>query len=149
MNRPRILSILTVVGLTASLGSADAGARTTEYESYRKVVTRTCAMVSDRQACRLAARHGLRILNVTWEDTGRFKNSAVGPNISDMTLQVQLMDPRTEKFRLYCMPVIRYPNFADKTGDISPDRFFVLAGNERNKPQRSRTSPGNQETAGD
>ncbi|MGB3312503.1 MAG: hypothetical protein WBG32_17860 [Nodosilinea sp.] len=26
--------------------------------------------------------------NVTWEDTGRFYGSAVGPNISDMTIVV-------------------------------------------------------------
>jgi len=136
MKTARVLVVLAVVAMAGDARGSDARARTGRFESYRKIVAQTCAMVRDRQACRLAERHGLRILNVTWEDTGRFKNSAVGPNISDMTLQVQLMDPRTEKFSLYCMPVIRFPNFSDKTGDISPERFLVMVGNERGRPLR-------------
>ncbi|MHC5038619.1 MAG: hypothetical protein ACYTHM_15005, partial [Planctomycetota bacterium] len=100
------------------------------------VVAKTAAMVSNSQAQALARRHGLNILNVTWEDTGRYKGSSVGPNISDMTIQVQQMDPRTERFHLTCMPVIRFPNFSDKTGDLSPDKFFLLVGNERGKALR-------------
>jgi hypothetical protein len=73
------------------------------------------------------------VLNVTWEDTGRYKGSAVGPNISDMTIQVQHMDPKTEKFQLFCMPVIRFPNFSDKSADLSPDKFQLLVGNEKGK----------------
>ena len=111
----------------------DAKRPPTEYDAYRDVITKTAAMVGDREAQSLARKYGLQILNVTWEDTGRYKNSAVGPNISDMTIQVQHMDPRSEKFTLYCMPVIRYPNFTDKTGDIAPDRFFLLVGNEKGR----------------
>jgi hypothetical protein len=102
-----------------------------QYEAYKKVVDQTAAMVSDEAAQKLAAAHGLNILNVTWEDTGRFKGSAVGPNISDMTIQVQIMDPRDEKFRLACMPVIRFPNFEDKSADLAPDKFQLLVGNEK------------------
>jgi hypothetical protein len=29
------------------------------------------------------------------------------------------------------MPVIRFPNFSDRTGDVPADRFFVRVGNER------------------
>ena len=43
-----------------------------EYDSYRQVVERTQAMVSDSEARRLVGAFGLDILNVTWEDTGRF-----------------------------------------------------------------------------
>ena len=32
------------------------------------------------------------------------------------------------------MPVIRYPNFSDLSGDISPDEFFLLVGNEKREP---------------
>jgi hypothetical protein len=74
------------------------------HADYRRVVEQTAAMVSNPEARQMARRHGLDILNVTWEDTGRYKGSAVGPNISDMTIQVQLMDPRTEQCRLHCMP---------------------------------------------
>jgi hypothetical protein len=35
-----------------------------------------------------ASQLGLKILNITWEDTGRYKGSSVGPNISDMSIQV-------------------------------------------------------------
>jgi hypothetical protein len=31
------------------------------------------------------------------------------------------------------MPVIRYPNFEDKSADIKPDKFFLLVGNEKGK----------------
>ncbi|MDJ0708336.1 MAG: hypothetical protein QNJ46_34120, partial [Leptolyngbyaceae cyanobacterium MO_188.B28] len=75
-------------------------------------------------------RFGLNVLDVTWEDTGRFHNSAVGPNISDMTIQVQQQDPRSGDCELHLMPVIRHPNFSDLTADIPIDRFFLLAGNE-------------------
>ena len=98
--------------------------------SYLEAIQRTSAMVWDDHALRLAQRHGLDLINVTWEDTGRFYNSAVGPNISDMTIQVQHIDPNTGEYVLTLMPVIRYPNFVDLTADISPDDFYLLVGNE-------------------
>jgi len=106
------------------------------YSDYRAVVAKTAAMVSDRTARRLAGRYGLNVLSVTWEDTGRYKGSAVGPNISDMTIQVQQMDPRTEKTHLTCMPVVRFPNFSDKTADVRPEDFYLLVGNEKGRKLR-------------
>ncbi len=106
------------------------GGEVEDYEAYRQVVADSAAMVADGDAQTLAAKHGLQILNVTWEDTGRYDNSAVGPNISDMTIQVQEMDPRTEQFNLTCMPVIRTPNFEDVTADLAIDKFYLLVGNE-------------------
>jgi hypothetical protein len=87
-------------------------------------------MVWDENAVRLANEYGLDILNVTWEDTGRFYGSSVGPNISDVTIQVQTYNPVSEAYDLTLMPVIRYPNFEDLTADISPDDFYLLVGNE-------------------
>jgi hypothetical protein len=103
------------------------------YTNYRDVVQQTVNMVQDSEAQKLAASFNLNVLNVTWEDTGRYKNSAVGPNISDMTIQVQQQDPRTGKYELSLMPVIRRPNFSDETADIPLDRFFLLTGNEKGK----------------
>jgi hypothetical protein len=103
-------------------------------QSYEDVIRQTESMVHDRNSQQLARRHGLQILNVTWEDTGRFKGSAVGPNISDMTIQVQRQAPGTGRYELTCMPVIRYPNFADLSADIAPDHFHVLVGNEKGRP---------------
>jgi len=129
----RIINRLALVGAIASLVVCAAFAQdeVEKYLDYKKVIEKTAGMVSDTHIKNLCGKHGLDILNVTWEDTGRFKNSSVGPNISDMTLQVQSMDPRDEKFRLYCMPVVRFPNFSDKTGDIPIEKFFLLVGNEK------------------
>lgn len=89
------------------------------------VVERVMRMPTDDNVKRLAEAHGLGVMSVTWEDTGRYKNSAVGPNITDMTIQVEVGS------RGQCMPVIRHPNFADKSGDIDPSKFYLLVGNEK------------------
>ncbi len=103
------------------------------YLEYREAIRRTATMVSDRDAQRLASRYGLNVLNITWEDTGRYKNSAVGPNISDMTIQVGLQEPRSGNFEVTAMPVIRHPNFSDLTTDLDPRDFTLLVGNEKGR----------------
>jgi hypothetical protein len=108
-------------------------AQTNPDEQFRQAIRNTTAMVTDQTAQRLAARHNLQILDLTWEDTGRYKNSSVGPNISDMTIQVQQRDPVSGSYSVSCMPVIRFPNFSDRTGDIAPDKFFLLVGNEKGR----------------
>lgn len=104
------------------------------YSAYRAVIEQTMAMVRNPEAQSLAQRFGLNILDLTWEDTGRYKNSAVGPNISDMTIQVQQFNPQTEQHELNLMPVIRHPNFSDKSADVDLDSFFLRVGNERGQP---------------
>jgi hypothetical protein len=86
-------------------------------------------MVRDPDATRLASAHGLRILNVLWEDTGRWQGSSLGPNISDVTIEVVSGDGAGRKLAL--MPVIRFPNFSDRTADVRLDRIFVRVGNEK------------------
>ena len=54
-------------------------------------------------------------MNVTWEDTGRSAFSCVGPNISDMTLQVGGN----------MLPVIRHANFSDFTADLDSNDLFI------------------------
>lgn len=104
----------------------------TDWE-YIQAIERTSNMVWDDHAVRLADRYGLDLVNLTWEDTGRYYDSAVGPNISDMTIQVQHFDPETGQYVLSLMPVIRFPNFEDLTTDISPDDFYLLVGNEQGR----------------
>lgn len=82
-------------------------------------------MVNDKLTQALAREHGLSVQTVSWEDTARSKDSCWGPNISDMTLQVK--DGEGEYHR---MPVIRQPNYSDKTHDAPIDSFSVLTGNE-------------------
>ena len=109
------------------------------YDDYSRVISDTAKMVGDSQAVKLAQEHGLQILDLTWEDTGRYKNSSVGPNISDMTIQIQQKNPSGGEYELTCMPVIRYPNFSDKSGDVSLDKFYLLAGNEKGKTLKKVT----------
>ena len=103
-------------------------------DDYAEVIAKTTAMVRDDAVQGLAQKNGLQVLDVTWEDTARFDNSGVGPNISDMTIQVQHKIAGSDEYELSCMPVIRYPNFSDLSGDISPDEFFLLVGNEKEQP---------------
>ncbi len=104
--------------------------------SYVEAIHRTAAMVSDTHAQRLARGHGLDILNLTWEDTGRYKGSSVGPNISDITIQVGVNDPASRGLRVTCMPVIRYPNFSDRSCDLDPRDFTILVGNQHGSSLR-------------
>ncbi|NET49086.1 MAG: hypothetical protein F6K09_10255 [Merismopedia sp. SIO2A8] len=107
------------------------------YQNYRQVIEQTAGMIANPSAQALANQYGLNILNVTWEDTGRYNNSAVGPNISDMTIQVQQQHPETGDYQLHLMPVIRFPNFTDTTADIPLDQFYVPVGNEKGDELRS------------
>jgi hypothetical protein len=96
---------------------------------YGEVVGKVAGMVGDGAVQGGASRRGLAVQNVNWEDTGRAMGSALGPNISDLTLQVRRRD-ESGRFVSALMPVIRFPSFADRTGDIPADRFFVRVGNE-------------------
>lgn len=103
---------------------------------YREAVRRTADMAQNNEISQLVGTRGLNLMNLTWEDTGRFKGSAVGPNISDMTIQVELKNEGRQASEIRCMPVIRYPNFSDKTCDIETRDFTLLVGNQRGGPLR-------------
>ncbi len=105
--------------------------------SFEQTVRRCADMTRDADLQARAQKLGLNVLSLTWEDTGRFENSSVGPNISDMTIQVALK--KEKGVETLCMPVIRTPNFSDKTGDISPEKFHLLVGNEKGQELRSIT----------
>lgn len=96
---------------------------------YVAVVDRVAQMVSDRAVVERARRRGLDVVNVAWEDTGRDEGSSVGPNITDLTLQVRMRDG--DRSRAALMPVVRFPNFDDRTGDVPADKLFVRVGNEK------------------
>lgn len=68
----------------------------------------------------LAANYGLSINRVSWDDTGRDKNSSNGKNISDSTLNVSGVN----------MPIIRKSNYLDMTADLPNELFTVTVGNE-------------------
>ena len=109
-------------------GDEDWGIRDTA--EYGRVIDKVAGMVGDPSVQSGASRRGLSLVNVMWEDTGRAQGSALGPNISDLTLQVRRRDAQG-RFMNSLMPVIRFPNFSDRTGDVSADKFFVRVGNQK------------------
>jgi hypothetical protein len=95
----------------------------------RDVIRRVARMPGDRDLQRRARARGVRFLNLTWEDTGRDWGSSVGPNISDLTLEV--IDRHGRRPRTRLLPVLRHPNFSDRTADVAAERVLVRVGNER------------------
>ena len=120
--------------LFGSAASAASVAVTPRDPAYRQVIDRVVAMPNDATLTNAANRYGLNVLNVMWEDTGRAENSALGPNISDLTLQVR--EPMGgDAVATHLLPVIRHPNFTDKTGDIAADKLWIRVGNQKKDGQ--------------
>lgn len=86
-------------------------------------------MVNDERAYSAASAFGLNLINVLWEDTGRWEGSSVGPNISDVTIEVEGFR-KGKTARTYLMPVMRHDNFTDRTADIKIDKILVPVGNQ-------------------
>ncbi len=89
-------------------------------------------MFRDAPSRALCTARGLDLMSLTWEDTGRTKNSCWGANISDATIQV-LDGGSCSSF----MPVMRHPNFADTSCDVPISRLKVLVGNEHGSALRA------------
>jgi len=124
-------------GIATNGDESDWGIKNpSDSREYARTIERVANMVSDSDLSRRVQRRSLSLVNVTWEDTGRAQGSALGPNISDLSLQVRRKDERGQ-FQSSIMPVIRPPNFTDRTGDVPADRFFVRVGNEREGSLRS------------
>jgi hypothetical protein len=142
MNTPlRLLALLTAelfaLGLVTSPAQAsdkgpwgfrDDDARE-RAAAFAEVIARVTSMPSDYELQQRVERRGLQVLDVMWEDTGRDVGSSVGPNISDLTLQVR--EEVDGGIRTHLLPVIRHPNFTDKTADVRADKIWVRVGNQR------------------
>ncbi len=115
--------------LCASL-AMPAFARRPPPPTFNQTINRVTSMPQDRELRNRARTLGLDVVNVLWEDTARAAGSSLGPNISDVTLQVheELPNGRT---RQHLLPVIRFPNFTDTTADIPADNLWVRAGNHQ------------------
>jgi hypothetical protein len=112
-------------GTTIAAPAPNPQART----AYASMVRKVAAMPNDPRVTGLARRHKLDVVNVMWEDTGRYRGSSVGPNISDVTIEVEMKSARGRSTTAL-MPVMRYPNFTDKTGDVAIDRIWLPVGNQ-------------------
>eukprot|EP01124_Arcella_intermedia_P011670 TRINITY_DN18095_c0_g2_i1.p1 TRINITY_DN18095_c0_g2~~TRINITY_DN18095_c0_g2_i1.p1 ORF type:complete len:505 (+),score=64.53 TRINITY_DN18095_c0_g2_i1:542-2056(+) len=97
-----------------------------DYESFEGVLGRVSRMAKDEKVRHLAGNYGFHVVDLTWEDNARWKNSSWGPCISDMTLQVQGKN----------LPIIRSPNYEDLTWDVPIDKVPLLVGNEHGEPLR-------------
>ena len=116
---PHPMSAASPFDPASSVASADDG-----LERY------IAKLASNLEQARKAQRHGLVITSISWEDAGRYKGSSWGPNISDMSLRL----PRSRVLPYVVtgatLPMIRYPNFVDKTADLPVSAFRVTVGNE-------------------
>lgn len=128
MNGLTLLPVLAFLGFGEPTATPAPEAAVRADPAFDSTIARVEGMVWDDHVQSLASQHGLSVVNVTWEDTGRAKNSAVGPNISDMTIGVR--DPSGA---LHPMPVLRFDNFNDKTADLKTDDFYVLTGNQKGR----------------
>lgn len=126
MKTPLLLTTL-VSCLTPTLALAQGwGIRG---QSYTEVIQQVIQMPHDGALQSRVGRYGMGVVNVTWEDTGRNLGSSVGPNISDLTLQVR--QQVGGGIQTHLLPVIRHPNFTDKTADLPVDKLWVRIGNQR------------------
>lgn len=87
-------------------------------------------MAGDRGLLQRLSKHDLTCVNVMWEDAARYEGACVGPNISDLTLRVRQPDLSA------LLPVIRPPNFSDRTADVPLDSIRLRVGNERGESLR-------------
>jgi len=127
--RVRFFPVL-LVALTLSLESSPGDAAATELSRYNAMVRRVADMPNSERVVVRSRRHGLDVLNVLWEDTGRWEGSSFGPNISDVTIEVELKSAEQgRRTRTALMPVLRYPNFSDLTGDVRAERIWLPVGN--------------------
>ena len=97
--------------------------------TFADTIARVVSMPTNRSLQSRAQALGLNVVNLTWEDTGRFQGSSVGPNISDLTLQVR--QQTAHGVRTHLLPVIRHPNFSDRTADLRANKLWVRVGNQR------------------
>ncbi|MFN0250089.1 MAG: hypothetical protein ACKV2T_24610 [Kofleriaceae bacterium] len=108
---------------------------------YERMVKKVANMIDDERAYTTANAYGLSLLNVLWEDTGRWEGSSVGPNISDVTIEVEgFRNGPNGKARTYLMPVLRHENFSDKTADVKMDKIMIPVGNQAKNGQLALVS---------
>lgn len=144
----------STVALVIALATGVTGVSTAEAQgwgiqnqppapTFGETIQRVVQMPTDSELQRRAQQLGLNVVNVMWEDTGRFQGSSVGPNISDLTLQVR--EPiGGGRHRTHLLPVIRHPNFSDRTADVRANKLWVRVGNQRGGQNQGGQNQGGQ-----
>jgi hypothetical protein len=78
-------------------------------------------------------RFDLDMVNVSWNDAGRAKNSSVGMQIADVQL-VALTQSEDGQYQTFPQPVVRPGNFKDITTDIDLEKVMIPVGNAWGAP---------------
>jgi len=107
-----------------------------EKTRYEKTVEAVNEEIFSTQGQKRAEDYGMTVMSTAWEDNGRTKGSVWGPLISDYSIYVHIKNEGKFK-RAIQVPLLRFPNFEDKTADQPPSKFFIKVGNEKNnrKPE--------------
>jgi hypothetical protein len=136
MSLRRSAALVAAVSLIAPAAVAQPKAKAPPDPArlYDRMVKKVAGMVDDYRAADLAAAQKLQLLNVLWEDTGRWEGSSVGPNISDVTIEVEGYS-NGKTHRSYLMPVMRHDNYVDKTADVKMDKILIPVGNQAKNGQ--------------
>ena len=107
----------------------EASGASSDDSATRRWCRRSSAWSTTRELREGAQRRGLDVMNVTWEDTGRAQGSSLGPeHLRSHAAGALSRTERGQVTSTALMPVIRFPNFTDRTGDVAADKFFVRVG---------------------
>ncbi|MBL0214809.1 MAG: hypothetical protein IPQ07_13110 [Myxococcales bacterium] len=136
MSLRRCTAALALVSLLAPVAVAQPKAKAPPDPArlYDRMVAKVAGMVGDERAYSIASNFNLQLLNVLWEDTGRWEGSSVGPNISDVTIEVEGFS-QGKTHHSYLMPVMRHDNYVDKTADVKMDKILIPVGNQTKNGQ--------------
>jgi hypothetical protein len=109
-------SVKNVVAAIRALVDAGACARTTvsaEVPEWKAYYDRALNLCSDRSFLSLVGEKQFHPVKISWEDIGRYQNSAWGDRISDVGIWVREREGDPESARL-ALSVRRDSNFRDK-----------------------------------
>ncbi len=95
---------------------------------YRGLAQQLAQIDQNPKVREVLQKIGLTATTVSWQDTGRYHGSSGGNNISDVRLAA-LTRNRDGQMDPIAQPIVRLPNFEDKTVDVKMDEIFVPAGN--------------------
>jgi hypothetical protein len=95
--------------------------------NYIQLARAMANLDTDANVGQILRQAGLVAVRTSWSDTGRSHFSSSGSNISDVRLNALVQ----ERGRIVPIPqpIIRLPNFEDKTVDVNLNEIFIPVGN--------------------
>jgi hypothetical protein len=102
--------------------------------AYVMLAEKLSQLTSNTRVVEQLRKDGLSVTNVSWQDVGRSAGSSGGFNIADVRLVAITKSRDGKSTKLYPMPIIRLPNYEDKTVDIDLEKVMVPVGNSWGAP---------------